>query len=261
MTENMNEKIVENEAYVPVEGALDKEQKTQEKMFTQSQLEEIISERLSRERRINDSLSSVKNFLKSASEKGLIKNGSYAEMAKELVERLSKKPEEAVHTAETVNETCDEVSNADTSSVADEDGKTNAENDGGNNGMEEKRDTGDFVSVLSALKAKYPRQTVEKLISTNQFERFAKGRSGSVEEIFDDFLSFISELDGRTEESDNDTNHACFASTAFSSHSGTPDMGTNLTRQQMEIAKSGGMSYREYQNLLESIPKRMGRTI
>ena len=65
-----------------------------EKMFTQEKLDEIIAERLSRERKVNEALNSVKTLLKSAAEKGLIKGGSYAEMAKELAEKLRRGSEE-----------------------------------------------------------------------------------------------------------------------------------------------------------------------
>lgn len=261
MSEIINEKAVD----VSVNGTSDKEESKEEKMFTQSQLEEIISERLGRERKVNEALSSVKQLLKSASEKGLLKGKSYSEMAKELVERLSEKNGEKTDNTSTAENVQDDISvqAETTSSVADGDGNENAADACGHNEEREKKNEENFISVLSGIKAKYPQTAVEKLLSGNKFEMFAKGRSGSTEEIFDDFYSFMSSFENKDEAEANEknTSHAELASTAFSSHSGAPETGTNLTAQQMEIAKSAGMSYREYAHLLESIPKRTGRTV
>ena len=246
-----------NEADVQ-ECTCDKEEKTQEKMFTQSRLEEILSERLSRERKQNESLLSVKEFLKSISEKGLVKGNSYSEIAKELVDRLRQSVSESnAHSA------AEEMKDApDTSFTADKDGNTyteKVENEEITEKMENDECTS-FVRVLSSLKEKYPRTTVEELLSGRGFERFAKGRSGSIEEIFDDYYNFVSCFNGTENKEFFGNSHSDFASTAFSKHSGIPDEGSNLTKQQMEIAKSAGMSYREYAHLLESVPKRTGRT-
>ena len=112
-----------------------------------------------------------------------------------------------------------------------------------------------FTAVLSDLKSRYPKEKVEKLLTGDLFERFAKGRSGSMREIADDFFSFISSVNADGEGDDKPSEYSSFTSTAFSSGSGTPS-DVALTKQQMEIAKSAGMSYREYANLLSSVPKR-----
>lgn len=246
-----NENMIENESQQPEEG---ENNIPAEKTFTQSQLEEIIRERLSRERKTNEALSSVKTLLKSVSEKGLIKGSSYSEMAKELIGRLQA-------SLETREESCDEQSLKDTTPVcADADGKINDGVDTGNDGKDEKcASTGDFFGILTSIKSKYPQTAVEKLLSGDLFERFAKGRSGSVEEIFDDYYSFVTAANPDVQTSSEDSESG-FSSTAFSSQSGAVNYGSNLTKQQMDIAKSAGMSYREYQNLLESIPKSRTRT-
>jgi len=116
------------------------------------------------------------------------------------------------------------------------------------------------MDVLCEIKAKYPKEVLEKLLEGNLFESFAKGRNGSMAEIFGDFCSFMSNIKGDESEcfAKNDSD---YASTAFSSQSGTAESGINLTKQQMDMAKSAGLSYREYARMLESIPKRTGRTI
>ena len=258
MTENTNIEMNENQltqAEDVQECTCNKEENPKEKTFTQSRLEEIISERLGRERKQNESLMSVKQLLKTFSDKGLIKGSSYSEMAKELVEKLKGAQSSAQSDeGEMVQEA------PETAPVAEGDGAYNAEVAVEEN-TEKREDEGcdSFVKVLCSIKAKYPKTAVEKLLSGNGFERFAKGRSGSTQEIFDDYYSFMSAFDGFME-NEQSGGHSDFASTAFSVHSGLPDEGSNLTKQQMEIAKSAGMSYREYAMLLESVPKRQQRT-
>lgn len=264
--------MLENESFAPENGAENKTSDKTERMFTQRELEEIISERLARERKVNESLSSVKTLLKSAAEKGLIKGNSYAEMARELVERLKDSPsekaegktEEIPDGAKTgiIAETSDE-DGQEYSTDADAEEEKDAEEVGGNNDGDEKNagdEDEDFVSLLCDIKSKYPKGEVEKLFSGDLFERFAKGRSGNLREIVDDFFSFVSSFGAGNAETENSDSYASFASTAFSSNAGTMATGANLTKQQMEIAKSAGMSYREYANLLESVPKRTART-
>ena len=254
----MNENTIEMTTVVQNECTEDtsanKEEK-QEKLFTQSQLEEIIRERLMRERKGNESLLAVKKLLKSASEKGLVRDGSYADMASELVKRLT---DSAKTEGEDMEKTTPCAENeTDTGAAAD--GENNVTDDG-NTADEVKSTEMDFIGILSHLKQKYPEKALARMLEGNSFERFAKGRSGSMEEIFDDFYSFMEDFSGNGGNV-SDEDHSALSSTAFSSHSGASDSGAKLTKQQMEIAKGAGMSYREYADLLESIPKKAGRTI
>ena len=240
-------------------GALNKRE--DEKMFTQSQLEEIISERLSRERKQNQSLSAVKALLKGVQDRGLISGSSYAEMAAELVEKLkgNKAQEESLHgTSVNGNDAPVRAGQGDSAGAAAEEKDTQTtcgNDDSEENARIENEEKESFSDILSDIKARYPRQAVEKLFSGDLFERFAKGRRGSTKEIVDDFFGFVESANKLSDE-----DYASFASTAFSSQSGSASTETTLSKQQMEIAKSAGMSYREYQTLLESIPKRKGRT-
>lgn len=249
----------------------------EKKLFTQEKLDEIIAERLSRQRKVNEALSSVKTLLKSAAEKGYIKGGSYAEMAKELAEKLKNGSEETTQVEE--DKTQDKESDAhdiphnechndtDLLTAICEDSSEDAadeETENVNESVTERESVNEevkdadnsFTAVLSDIKSRYPKEKVEKLFAGDLFERFAKGRSGSMREIADDFFSFISSVNNDEDVGYNEPpEYSSFTSTAFSSGSGTPHDVT-LTKQQMEIAKSAGMSYREYANLLSSVPKR-----
>lgn len=265
----MNEEIKQNEPVMPQVAIENTDGQKEEKVFTQAQLEEIIAQRLSRERKTNDSLVSLKKLLKSASEKGILKGTSYAEMAAELGERLSLSKNSVRDEGIAENPTDDNVEKSHL------EGEKEALSDGEDRGIsgadenaEEKdvaNDNGEneadgnmaqaFVKMLSAIKAKNSPQNVEKLFTGNLFESFAKGRRGSVEEIFDDFCRFMSVAMPGERENVRDEDESYYSSTAFSAHSGRSADAFGLTKQQMEIARSSGMSYREYASLLEAIPK------
>lgn len=248
----------------------------EKKLFTQEKLDEIIAERLSRQRKVNEALSSVKTLLKSAAEKGYIKGGSYAEMAKELAEKLKNGSEESENVGAPEKDDTDSVpdiphnecqNDTDLLTAICEDSSEDAadeETENVNESVTERESVNEeakdadnsFTAVLSDIKSRYPKEKVEKLFAGDLFERFAKGRSGSMREIADDFFSFISSVNSEEDRGyDEPPEYSSFTSTAFSSGSGTPHDVT-LTKQQMEIAKSAGMSYREYANLLSSVPKR-----
>lgn len=248
----------------------------EKKLFTQEKLDEIIAERLSRQRKVNEALSSVKTLLKSAAEKGYIKGGSYAEMAKELAEKLKNGSEESENVGAPEKDDTDSVpdiphnecqNDTDLLTAICEDSSEDAadeETENANESVTERESVNEevkdadnsFTAVLSDIKSRYPKEKVEKLFAGDLFERFAKGRSGSMREIADDFFSFISSVNSEEDRGyDEPPEYSSFTSTAFSSGSGTPHDVT-LTKQQMEIAKSAGMSYREYANLLSSVPKR-----
>ncbi len=233
---------------------LDKDADGGEELFTRERVERLIRERLRRERRTAEDLTDVKKLLKSVSEKGVISGNSYAEMAQSLVEKLT------CH-IEPDNEVCEEderlqEKSDNTSAAAYVDGEMHA-TDCGQKGNDGDDDSESFIKTLTQIKAKYP--TADTLLSGDRFQKFAKGRSGSISEIFDDYYDFVTTFSD-TAHGDGE-GHAQLASTAFSAKSGVTDTGESLTKQQMEIAKSAGMSYREYANLLKSIPQRAARTL
>lgn len=256
----------ENVSHAPENGALNKTEETGERMFTQSQLEEILGQRILRERKVNESLSSVKSLLKTAAERGLIKGSSYAEMASELAMKLrGGDGQEKAQSTEEKAETAPSQAEENATPAAEGEAENNACNECGNDGVKKEKESENegegFTAFLSGIKAKYPKKELEKLFDGDLFERFAKGRSGNLMEIVDDFLGFMGSAGVGDEQNVPDVGHSSFASTAFSSQSGVPENSTNLTKQQMEMAKSAGLSYREYAEMLESIPKRTGRTI
>ncbi len=232
-------------------------QQGKEKMFTQSQLEEIISKRLERERKIGESLHEVKKVLLDAKNEGLIKGTSFAEMARELMQ-ITRQGEELKNddTAEEKNpKPCDI-----TPSFAEEGGNVNTPEAVENNTKQE-RVEGDFFSELKAIKQKHKSTDAEQLMAGDLFEKFAKGRSGRASEIFDDFILFMQGLgfSGHEENKAEQSIIDPYSSTAFSGFSDTESTYSGLTKQQMEMAKSAGLSYREYASILAGIPQKKNK--
>ena len=210
----------------------------EEKLFTQSELENLISERLKRERKTQSALLPVKEMLSVLCEKGIIKNGSYPEMATQLCGHLdtllsgAKEENISVGTQnlpmekepETVQENCDALS---------------------------------FTpSDIAVIYEKHPASDIVATISSPVFLKFAQNRQGSFEQIYSDFLS-LKNLFEEKAQSDSNSLHSSLASTSFSadSKSSFSTEHTNLTARQMQMAKNAGLSYREYSDLLNSIPK------
>jgi len=268
--------------------------KTEEKLFTQSQLESLISERIKRERKVNEALIPIKNLLSGMAKEGLIKGASYEEIADNLMTVLKKSSQtddgvcentgeekqslENVKKLQNDMETKGEASPGDAKeSVAAEDGasqiRMTQSGDGGSCISNQSQEAGGMkmeIGDFCALKEKYPGVDMNKLFEGSMFEKFSSGKNKSITEIYDDFCAFLSEFfcDGGqhyagTNEMEADEGRIGHAfSTAFSSGSGTSDRYSDgLTKQQMEIAKSAGLSYREYAQLLSSIPKNPKREI
>ena len=181
-----------------------------EKTFTQSQLEAMISERLKRERKNTEALRQVKDLLSNLCNSGAIKSSSYSEMAKELESKLSERElREDIVKAQSVGEV-DEVftnmtgneedstdnlmiSQEENVNVKDEQEQTKGEND-----------TPKPVLLLTSdearrIKEAYPECDIGSLLCDNSFEAFSKGRSGTIFDIYGDYLTFLTVLDNKSE--------------------------------------------------------------
>ena len=307
MDREMNMANTENKAFSDNINEIQKVSDDGEKLFTRSQVEALITERIKRERKVNEALMPVKQLMKDIASRDEFKGKSYSEISKKLVEVLSKKESyekesdgvcmgiseenKGISDTEKVNDenlSRETSENTDAGCVAvqscgnDESlrekvhGTDNGENE--ENAFSEKSeevqkeknvDTVLGIDSLCAFKKKYPTADMNKLFDSNLFGSFAKGRNQSLMEICEDFCSFLSLLDTEKVKDDDESDmgydganrNSSMLSTAFSSHSATSDISGGLTKQQMEIAKSAGLSYREYSQLLSSIPKSHRRTV
>lgn len=136
----------------------------------------------------------------------------------------------------------------------------------------------EIFGVLYELKERFPENDVAHDVTSKEFELFAKGKSADISEIYKDFLCFKAQYsDNNTRFPSNtvrasepvlsrkdipasDKNSYEFDGTSrgysgFSGGAPLADYSKMLTKRQMDIAKQSGMSYREYANLLQSIPQ------
>ena len=255
-----------------------------EKLFTQAQLETLISERMKRERKNARALNSVKDALKSLQARGIISKGSYSDMADELCARLGTLSENS--TADMGEENVEEPFEATKDTAVPENtelslpeeltddgeyaGETEQEPEAEENGNIETSDSPasaasdgeDCVTVsaneLCRIKELYPNTDINGIFSDRAFQSFSKGRRGALSDIYSDYVSFLSEVSEKLSDgSGSRRDYSGAASTAFSSDAKAygDSYSERLTRRQMDIAKSSGMSYREYGELLDSIPR------
>lgn len=245
----------------------------EEKLFTQSQLKELISERLKRERKVNEALIPVKELLNTLVKEGALKQGSYSNMAKELSEALKRARGEnecSEENGKAVGSFTDEGENTasktggdDITAFADVVDEVSERNEGGSADAAENAGLqgADFFASLKEISEKYPEDKVENLFTLGLFEKFAKGKSGNICDIYGDYRNFlktVEDLKGKSvytnEPKEEYKSDEEYESTSFSRFSGSAQ-DCSLTKQQMEIARSAGISYREYEELLRSVPK------
>ena len=136
----------------------------------------------------------------------------------------------------------------------------------------------EIFGVLYELQDRPPEDDEAHDVTSKAVERFAKGKSADISEIYKDFLCFKAHYSdnntgfpsntvrasepvlSRKDIPASDKNSYEFDGTSrgysgFSGGAPLADYSKMLTKRQMDIAKQSGMSYREYANLLQSIPQ------
>ncbi len=181
--------------------------------------------------------------------------------------------------AETNREKTDSSSSDDekkeeTAMGAPDESATDARADG-----EEKLFSENVFGALYTLAAQFPENDVAQDVSSEAFRLFAAGKCGDIASIYEKYLAFRKALSQeraipeRKEMPAAEQNHSdvpesvpeSAPGTAARSYSGYPggtppvDYGMSLTARQMLIARKSGMSYREYAELLNSVPHGTGR--
>lgn len=282
MTQETTKAMVEQTENKPYDGTENTIQNN-ERLFTQKELEEIISERLKRERKSNQALNGVKKLLKTAGQKGLVSGNSYSEMAEDFCRKLGMThkdvQQDTLCAEENIQGTVpsdeflpkEEISEKDTQVPLCREEDLEEKDDAKESSKENLNEALEFAGTLKALREKFSGEDIGYLLSSGLFENFAKGRQGNLVDVFSDFCEFMSHIpvkksngpdyyEDNQEDMFDDGFDDELSSTAFSSgSSGVTSYEDGLTKQQMDIAKSAGMSYREYASLLESIPKNKTR--
>ncbi len=238
----------------------------EEKTFTQTELEKLISERLKRERKNMEAFSEIRSIIGELKENGDITGVSYKDVAKELAERLHQNARMDFVDNEKTDEETEKALSAAAQNSAESENDTQI-----TRADEEKETLGNTefgkmtVSELLDFAYQYGNGEVLKDISEKSFELFARNRKGSAKEVYDAYLdfkkSFAPKNEAKTEimpenyetqpENYDERELSGFSSGAVSS------FPVNLSKRQMDIARENGMSFREYSELLESIPHKL----
>ena len=102
----------------------------------------------------------------------------------------------------------------------------------------------------------HPDVDLTALMNDSAFRAFIDGRTGSLSEIYDQFMQFMRTLSQSGQAAKYRAAGRMLASTGFSNGnpSSSGDYSNILTNRQMEMAKQAGMSYREYAELLNDAP-------
>ena len=120
------------------------------------------------------------------------------------------------------------------------------------------------VDRLYALCGKFPEENVIADISTEAFRIFSSGRKGSPESVYAEFIGLkkaFGVFDGNKRSVvQNGHNEQCVgeeasqrAYSSYGSVNSYRDVSKGLTKRQMQMARESGMSFREYEELLNSI--------
>lgn len=116
------------------------------------------------------------------------------------------------------------------------------------------------VKELYELSEQFPEENVMQDIASESFRIFSKGRAESPEQIYSEYLN----LRRSFEKAMSDTSPARGftgqekTTRAYSGFDGAGihrNPSSGLTKRQMQIARESGMSFREYAELLESVPR------
>ncbi len=209
----------------------------EEKSFTADEVNKIVEERLSRERKQGSSLAAVKELLKSLKAEGILKGESISELASELMALVSERTAEA-------------------SAKAPEEGTAP---EGSENAPEVKEGEGEDPAVAkfereqAELKKAYPELDIKALFNDKVFCDFYKSYvaefgDATLLEVYGAFLKAKSIEESLTLSSK--------LKRTPSSQRASESIESSLTPTQRAIASKAGMSYKEYAKLLEEIPKR-----
>lgn len=219
-----------------------------EKLFTKEELETIVEQRLSRERKNNESLMRIRELFAVLRKKDAFKKLSNAALAQKILELAE--PKEVV--TDDNNEKPDSVLPEDSpdknAHIAD---TQNGEKEAFDHMVEKRKD-----ELLRFLQ-KYDEQKLESALGDSSFRSFSRGRRGDLLTLYEDYLGFLSELSESPEAKRYRAAQRQLCSTGFSEGAScAADYGSMLSENQRRIAKAAGMSFKQYAQLLSQIPSK-----
>lgn len=220
---------------------------SEEKLYTQKELEKIVEQRLIRERKNAESFRDIRDLLGELRKRGDIKEGSNAQIASSLAKLLSESKEAKEHSENKDKSASDIPLPEGEKDVAFPKFSEVAHND-----LPEKSDgANEFYRFLE----KFGENELKNAMHDRAFTAFSAGKEGSLTSLYQSYLDFLSALTESRDARKYRAAEASLASTGFSGRaSGEVDYGSLLTENQKKLAKGAGMSYRQYSELLSQIP-------
>lgn len=220
---------------------------SEEKLYTQKELEKIVEQRLIRERKNAESFRDVREVIAELRKRGDIKESSNTQIATSLA-RLLHKSEEAHENSEDKEKT----ESPDTVPDSDKDAAFPKFSEAAQKDSPEKsKSANEFLDFIE----KFGEKHLKGVMNDSAFANFASGKTGSLTSLYASYLDFLSALSESDDARKYRAAEASLASTGFSKRaSGDVDYGSLLTESQKRLAKGAGMSYRQYSELLSQIP-------
>lgn len=249
---------------------------TSEKLYTQKELEEILSQRLNRERKNTESLQYIRDALAQFRKQEPYKSLSNARLAEIIIDMAKKNLDgQAQDTAEENNPCLDVPKEKEETKSAEHNGTQPENNVQSTEEMPENDDTvsceplysttqmseqktdvqKEKMSEIAEFLARFGENTMSNAISDRAFRAFCDGKSGSLCQLYESYKAFLAALSQSPEVKKYRELKNGFAATGFSGNSSPViDYGSLLTENQRQIASASGMSYRQYAELLAQIP-------
>ena len=225
------------------------------KLFTHAELENIVEQRLSRERKNNESLIKIRDILSILRQKEAFKKLSNASLADKL-EELEKGICDAENTSADVP--TDQKVHPDTNDEKSTRGGNADAEEPGIGVNEAFYDEGERrIRELSEFLTIYGEEKLEEVLSDSAFRFFSRGKRGDLLSLYEDYLGFIEGLSSSPGVKRYRAAQRELASTGFSGGAScVTDYGSVLSENQRRIAKAAGMSFRQYAELISQIPSK-----
>ena len=227
-----------------------------EKLYTQAELENIVEARLSRERKNNESLVRVRETLNTIRKKDAFKNLSNAALSERLSQLAAgfsadETPAIVPEKEKMPPATPDAAENAENGRADDKAEMTAKDSDGNENRNDE---LSEFIEL-------YGEERFDELMKDKTFKSFCRNRGGDLLSLYEDYVLFLDRLDHAGSAKRTKAAQRGLASTGFSGYAaGSTDYAGILTENQKRIAQTAGMSYKQYAELLSQIPtKKVGK--
>lgn len=243
----------------------EKEKNQSEKLFTKKELEAIVEQRLKRERKNSEDFSEIREILLEMRKDEPYRSLSNAEVADKLKQLFIKTDADKTEKTEEISDADPDAEEKNTAISDIETKEHNAQAENGNDGMPDTKEMPEKYDAeterrqkeVERFLAEYDEKTFVSAMNDKAFRAFCIGKDGDILALYNSYRAFVAALAESPEFKKYRAARAGLASTGFSgSASSAVDYGSMLTPNQKQLAKSVGMSYKQYAELISQIPSK-----